>query len=311
MIDDLLKVGDEVTITIPKENRDWGYNPCPDGTKATVLGFSEIYYGRINNCCLKPGVYVNRAWVKLLFDVSAASFVGVDHGPHHTEYSGRLELTDKDEYERRLAEFRKMQEENPNNWRREEFIRELPETPFWEGDKVRVRARLALTVVTGEMPPEQDPTIFTVIGINFHQLDETIMGKNYPAYNISDKLGSGWHTSASEDDMELVERGNVWKFYHNEPLHFTDIKEEASFFLMLGHYDEARNPKTGYYSWTKEEVLEAIQNGIAHSFSLGRGIFEFIWDPPTRITAYKFRNEELGKRIAQATLSGFGLVPTN
>lgn len=43
MIDELMRVGDEVAITIPQENREWGYNPCPDGTKAIILGFSEIY----------------------------------------------------------------------------------------------------------------------------------------------------------------------------------------------------------------------------------------------------------------------------
>ena len=301
MIDELLRIGDEVTITIPKENREWGYNPCPDGTKATVLGFSETYYGRIGNFGFKPGVYVNRCWVKL----------HMEDGREHTEFSSRLEPTDKNEYEHRVAEFRKAQQEKPNDWHNnKEFIRELPETPFWEGDKVRVHARLALTVVTGEMPPEHDPEIFTIVEIDFHYLNEkTTIGTKYPAYKISDKLGSGWHTSANEDDMKLVERGNVWKFYHGEPLQFADIKEEAAFFMILGHYEEVRNPKTGYYSWTKDEILEAIKSGIVHSFSLGRGIFEFIWDPPTRISAYKFLDTSLGERVRQATIKGFNLQP--
>ena len=36
MIDELMRIGDEVAITIPQENREWGYNPCPDGTKASA-----------------------------------------------------------------------------------------------------------------------------------------------------------------------------------------------------------------------------------------------------------------------------------
>ena len=55
MIGELVKVGDEVAITIPEENRKWGYSPCLDGTKATVLGFSEIYYGRLGNFGFRPG----------------------------------------------------------------------------------------------------------------------------------------------------------------------------------------------------------------------------------------------------------------
>jgi len=58
MIDDTVRIGDEVIVTIPKENRDWGYNPCPDGTKATVLGFSETHHSRIDELGIKPGVYV-------------------------------------------------------------------------------------------------------------------------------------------------------------------------------------------------------------------------------------------------------------
>jgi hypothetical protein len=96
-----LRVGDEVAITIPQENREWGYNPCPDGTKATILGFSEIHYGRLGNFGFKPGVYVNRACVN----------VRLPDGKEYSEYSGRLELTDKDEYERRLAAFRKPRQE--------------------------------------------------------------------------------------------------------------------------------------------------------------------------------------------------------
>lgn len=301
MIEEVLRIGDEVTLTIPEENRQWGYNPCPDGTNATVLGFSETYYGRIGNLGFKPGVYVNRYWVKL----------HMQDGREHTEFIARLELADKNEYERRVTEFSKAQQEGPRDFHdNKEFIRELPETPFWEGDKVHVNARLALTVVTGEMPPDYDPDIFTIVGIEFYRLNQkTKIGTKYPAYNISDKLGSGWHTSANEDDMKLIKRGNVWKFYHGEPLQFADIREEADLFMMLGRYKEVRNPKTGYYSWTKEEVLEAIKNGTVHTFSLGRGIFEFIWDPPTRISAYEFMDVNLGERVRQATIKGFNLQP--
>lgn len=244
LIEDILQIDDEVSITIPRENRAWGYNPFPDGTKAEVIGFDEIIYGRLNSHGLKPGVYVNRSWVKLK----------LEDGCLHHEHSDRLKLSDQVEYKRRVKEW---QESAPKHWyQQEEFIRELPETPFWEGDKVRVRARTALDVITREMPPEHDPEIFVVTRIDFNQLNKYIVtarGKRgkYPAYEISDKLGAGWNTSASEDNMELVERGNVWKFYHGEPLNFENLREEASFFERLGHTEEVRNPFTGVFSWKK------------------------------------------------------------
>lgn len=296
MIDELARIGDEVTVTIEKENRDWGYNPCPDGTRATILGFSEIHYGRIHNFGFKPGVYVNRAWAK----------VRLPDGKEYSEWLGRLELTNKDEYEHRLTAFRKLQREQPD-WHNKEFLRELPETPFWEGDFVRVSGRSAITSVHSEMPPDHDPDIFQIVGIDYHYLAErTQAGTKYPAYRISDKLTAGWQTYANEDDMVLVERGPIWRFFHNEPVTFSNIEEEAQFFESLGHTEEVRNPANGLYTWTKEEVLDAIQSGVAHGFSM----YTIPFSGKPSIRAKRFKNEDLGQRVAQATLEGFGLAPS-
>jgi len=127
---------------------------------------------------------------------------------------------------------------------------------------------------------------------------------NYPAYEISDRLGSGWHTSANADDIALLERGPVWKYYHGEPITFNSIEEEATFFDLLGHDDEVRNPINGKYSWTEKEVLDAIQKGFVHGFSIS----DSIGTGTPRITALHFRDEELGRRVAQATLQGFKMI---
>jgi len=296
MIGEVLRVGDEVSITVPQENRDWGYNPCPDATRAVVLGFSEIHYGRINNFGFEPGVYPNNSWVKLR----------LEDGRESIEFASRLELTDKGEYERRVAELRELNQVDPDSWhKRKEFIRDLPETPFWEGDVVLVHKLVPIAVVSKEMLPESGPEVFVVVGIDYAYLDEkTTVGTKYPAYRISDQLNAGWYTSASEDEMELVERGLIWKYHHGEPLQFADIKEEASFFQMLGLTEEVRNPANGLFKWTKDEVLAAIQEGIVHGFSMSSGFF----GTKPIISARRFRDEELGKRVAQATLEGFGLA---
>lgn len=293
MIEDLVRIGDLVSITIPKENRAEGYNPFPDGTTATVLGFSEIAWGRINNCGYQPGYYVNRAWVK----------IQLGDGREMMEYAGRLSLVDQSEYDQRLVEFRRLQQERPNDWNNREFLRDLPETPFWEGDFVRVKGRRGLTVLTSEMPPDHDPDVLQVVRVDYYRLTALCNdGSPYPAYDISSKLGGGWHTSASEPEMTLVERGLVWKHFHGEPITFASLQEEAAFYDMLGETIEMRNPANGLYSWTKEQVLDAIRVGHVHGFNISGGFF----GTGPSICAKRFKNEELGQRVAKVTLEGFG-----
>jgi len=288
MISDCLKIGDEVVITIPKDSREWGYNPCPDGTVAVVRGFATIPYGRLSNFGHKPGIYVNREWVTVEFS----------DGRTHSEWVGRMDLVDKAEYQKRVAAFRKLQKSNPNYWRdSKDFIEELPETPFWEGDVVEVTNPKLIQMTKGY------PSI-VVVSIEYSQLnDKTNNGSKWPAYRISDKLMAGWYTYASEDDLKLLERGDIWKYYHKQPISFENIQKEAEFFSMLGHTDEVRNPANELYSWTKDQVLEAIQNGLVHGFAMASGFF----GTSPRVTAIRFRDEELGKRVASATLEGFAL----
>jgi hypothetical protein len=268
MLTETMEVGDQVIIRIPRSLRDGGYDPCPDGTRAEVVGFAEIYYGRIDNFGNKPGVYVNRAWVK-------------------------VRLPDGKEYYESVANLQYRKRPPPGRRRQwgAEFIRELPKTPFWEGDFVRVNG---------------GSVAMQIVGIDYDHLAElTLVGTRYPAYRVSSHLGAGWHEYANDDAMELVERGPVWKFFHDEPVRFSDIKAEAQFFEWLGHTDEVRNPASGRCDdWTKDEVLAAIQRGSVHGFSVSTGFF----GSGPSISAIRFRNEELGQRVARATLQGFGLV---
>ena len=275
MINQLIRVGDVVIITIEGESRAWGYNPCPDGTRATVLGFTEIHYGRLSGVGLPPGVYANRSWVKLR----------LDDGREHTEYHGRLALADAAEYERRLVAFRAHQQEHPDD-RGEEFLRELPETPFWEGDIVRVRM--------------DGPEYYVVVHIDYANLAAATAQGPHPAYRIRHHV-FGHELTVAADDVLLFERGRVWKFFHDEPITFRDLKEEAEFFDRLGHTDEVRNPASGLYAWAINEVLAAIRDGIAHGFTVSSGFF----GTGPGISGKRFRNAELGARVAAATLAGF------
>ena len=286
MLGVLAKEGDLVTITIPKENREWGYNPCPAGeTLAKVLGYSEIHHGRIEGRRGKPGVYINKFWLRLLLPPPDSREI--------TEASCRLELVDEEEYARRLAAYMRTLE-NPNQCQ-EEPLRDLPETPFWEMDWVWAKE--------GPMPPKVYPQLMQVVGIDYHCLNaKRNDGSKFPAYRISSGMGAGWTTSANEDGMSLAERGPVWRYAHGEPVSFPSLEEEAQFFSLIGETEEVRNPQDNLYHWTKEEVLEAIRGGIAHGFTVAKGFFGV----GLYISAKRFDNAELGARVAAATLAGFG-----
>lgn len=91
MLDEILQVGDMVVINVPQENREWGYNPYPDGTIATFLRFSEIAYGWANFYGKEPGMYENTLW----------AYFQLENGEEICEFTGRAELIDSSEAERR------------------------------------------------------------------------------------------------------------------------------------------------------------------------------------------------------------------
>jgi hypothetical protein len=283
MIDNLILIGDIVTLSIDPESRAWGCNPYPDGTVATVIGFGESTWGRVGNCGLKPGTHLCRSAVKCR----------LEDGRVETASSVNVELQDSEEYARRKAGYKY----DPDKDRNADWLRDLPETAFWEGDVVRFK-NPCKDVRFGEV----HPTKRVIQRVNYHHMTQTCNdGSPYPFYDVSDSLNGGWHCSAKEQDLELVERGNVWKHFYGEPLTFADLKEEANFFTSLGHTTEVRNPANGLYKWTLEEVLQGIRDGIVHGFTMGGGWF----GSAPSICATRFHNEELGRRVAAETLKGF------
>lgn len=289
---DHIEPGDTVTITIPEENREWGYNPCPDGTVAHVVEYTEIAHGRIGTRARHPGIYHNTSWVVLK----------MPSGKLHTELASRLTLVDAVERERRKKEFEEFRDANKLTWydtlMEATFKRELPETPAWEGDRIRIT----------EPGHPREGQEYVICGIDYDRLDDKRNdGSKWPAYRFSDSLSGGWHMSASEDDFELVERGQVWKYLHGEPVEFEDIRDEANFHRLLDKYEEVRNPANNLYKWTLEELLDAVQSGAVDGIANSPLPFAIPkeGDLP-RLRATRFHDRDLGERVRQATLKGFG-----
>lgn len=277
MIGEVLRPGDQVVVNIEKESREWGYDPCPDGTVAEVLGFAEHYVGRVG-AHRPPGVYENTSWVKIKFpDPNIA-------GLHHVrqEWSGRLTMLDQVEYERRLEEWRR------NGGKLGGFLlRPLPETEFWEGD-----------VVTSSR--HDDVRVVAVIKFEWMG-DKRADGSPVSIYACSSAIDAGWHVYCDASELTLVERGPIWKHHHGEPIAFPSLEEEARFYSLIGLTEEVRNPANDLFSWTKEEALQALRTGVGHGITVHNGLFG--GSPRTGVIRYL--DEDLGHRVAAYTLENF------
>jgi len=276
-----LELGERVEIRVCSENREWGYNPAPDGTKGVITGFSHISYGRANGIC-EPGVFLNRSWPK----------VALESGDTITISSFHLKSFDTTPRQRLTAQERKQRD----------FVRELPETRFWEGDRVQL------------LNPEKHvtETEFYIASIQYDKLTADTSQKDvkdvHPKYwtNIY-VLTNKWPTgytmhSYGEDDLELIERGWVWKYYHDEAIEFPTLTDEANFYKSLAQVQQVKNPKTGHYGWDSlQDVLDGIEQGLGHAFSAGHGLF----GGGLSHSLWRYDNESLGKRLAEFTLKEF------
>lgn len=265
MLGEFLQIGDKVSITIEKDSRDWGYNPCPDGTIAEVVGFEEIHYGRTKNFGHEPGVYENRSWIKLV----------MPNGKTRSEWIGRLTLVNTADLEQRKKD----------GWRQKNDhirLRDLPETKFWEGDVISCED-LHFEDFGG------DSKRAFIFNINYSYMEsKNVHGDPWPFYDISPDMKGGLTTSRPENAITLTERGNVWKYYHNEPLEFPDLREEADFYYCLGFAKEVRNPRTGNYSWNGyQELRDAVKSGLGDAV-FGKYLYKFNEKCPA----------DLGRRVA-------------
>lgn len=282
MIGEVLVTGDKVVITIPQENREWGYNPCPDGTLATFLYPSEMHCGRKDGY-RAPGVYENHSWLNLL----------LSDGKTLTEFAGRVEMVDHPEYEHRMELRHKARKLDPDFSRKEaKRLRDLPDTPFWEGDIVESKRAYHFY---GKGPLEICTVRYNYIG------EKRVDGSPMPLYDVTPVSNGCGTMSAGDEDLTLIQRGNYWKYYHNEPMVFESLLDEAKFFASIGQSHEIPNPVSGNYDWTKEGALEAIRSGLAHGFAVSSGLF----GGGLYHSVVVFEDEKLGKRVAQATLEGF------
>lgn len=290
-VDRLMVPGDRVIMKMDKESRSYrGDEYPPDGTLGTFLGCKRVtrYRGRVGNDAhfYEPGIYECDGVAIIKWDNGSDKVDGWSH-----------EMLDKVEYKRRFEAWHAI-ENKPHDFG-EHVVRvgDLPETRFWEGDIV------ALTDATGHTLNR-----LRVDSIEFH------WGRNENGFaygvswvdenNVYAKRGS---TNCRSSDLKLIERGNVWKEEHGGTLVFADLLQEANYAQWRGRTEGVRNPANGLYKWTKDEVLAAIQDGIVDAFNLSSGIIASLLQDNARINAIRFKDRDLGERVRQETMLGFGM----
>ena len=291
-VDVILQTGDRVIHNMDKEARSWGRKGPADGTLGTVLGFTKCKTHKarwgLDRYFYSPGVYYQDGVPLILWDDGSSEVSGWDH-----------DLADTVELERRFAAWRK---QNHNHGANHRLLRieDLPETQFFELDIVQLKPG------TQAASSFQDsPKRLRVSSILWHiKPDER--GQAYDVEWIDDdgnyaRCGSTW---LHDNELELLERGNVWREYVNEPLKFADIREELAFAHGTGKVHEQRNPANQLYSWSADEVLAAIRAGTVDSMNLTPGLF----GGKTRPTAYRCEDRDLGERVRAYTIEGFAGV---
>lgn len=287
MLSELMRPGDRVVF---KRGADYYANdgdPAEDGAQGVVRQKIRItnYQERFGLVVREPGVY----------ELDGPAIVEWDNGLVSQPNGYKLEMVDTDEYERRRKEYHARVKEvgwvaADAEYDNRVRIGDLPTSKAWEQDFIKI--------VTTRHGIEYG----VIAGIDYYHRDEP--GKVTYRFDITDenKNITGGQTYAREDEIEVLERGNVYKHYNGEPVTFKDLQEEAAFYACLGHSTDVRSPVSGNYGWTMKDALQAIKDDLVDSISLqgvpfGMGI--------KNVRCSRFKDRDLGKRLQAETLKGF------
>ena len=269
------RVGDRVRIKVAKHDDEY-CPPAPSGSEGVVVGFTEMDYGRNNYGGRRPGIYTNDNY----------SYVKLDNGKEVELGTFNLEFVDPTLDEIRIGENRKRVaevgvHEHCRLLDEEKFLRDLPETDFYEHDLVEYQSDR----------PYRSPEKGKITRVEYlKQYDPR--KRNIITYSI--KLDeSGTVMWIEPERIKLIERGSIWKYYHNEPLSFDSIPAEYEFWKAVGKVKYISNPKTNNYRWSENEAEAFVLNDKAHGWT-GKG------SPLSKgsdIQVFFMEDEEFGKKV--------------
>lgn len=293
-----LRVGDKITVRADdpwfRGSQSEGKR-YPAGSEGEIVGFAVQSVCRFSSRRRKPGIYVDQEWPY----VRLAGAVDV-----RRIRANYLQLADEEAVARIEQQRRDVPERSNLHGA---FIRDLPDTDVWEGDIVRPKFWLlkdmSKKVSRNSVPGLKDAFVINWMNYVPHPGDIYETLDVPPRFSIADRFFRESAGGFYATDLDLLERGNLWRRDHGEPVSFRDLAEEAFFLCHLGEID-----KTGSLSFsTKEEAVAAVRTGPWHGV---RYYDEFTgWGSSTGYEVVRYLDQEAGKRIAEATLATGFLIP--
>lgn len=306
----LLRVGDAVRV----HGHDVHSDPRPDefeglrypvGRDGVVVGYTVKSVCRFNRFPkLAAGIYQDPEW----------PLVRVGEWDVRRIRANYLSLP-KDTWEERLARHRADHPEFNGYGPR---LCDLPDTDVWEGDIVEFQSRPYTERPKARGKPfpggfPDRPDAFVVSWMSFHQhapgdLVESL--DHLPRYALSDRLfrRSGGYYYPFE--LDVVERGNLWRRAHGEPAVFRDLAEEAAFALRVGEAHKVRG--TGAYvdrASARVAAVKLVEAGEGDGMLFYSDFYG--WGSDDGYTVLRFADRSLGDRVREATLSGTFEVPSD
>ncbi|OGZ07235.1 MAG: hypothetical protein A3C13_04310 [Candidatus Lloydbacteria bacterium RIFCSPHIGHO2_02_FULL_50_11] len=99
--------------------------------------------------------------------------------------------------------------------------------------------------------------------------------------------------------LKLLERGNIWKLEHGEPLSFANLDEEAGFYKSLGMSQKVIFTDTESELWPFGGGIRELQHGRADQL--------IVKDRKNQeVVLIKYDNAEFGNRMRAAELARLG-----
>jgi hypothetical protein len=154
-----------------------------------------------------------------------------------------------------------------------ELVRDLPDTPFWEDDVVEVF----------------DGRRGYVSTIDYLEVEKP--GSDRPVYKVR---FANYAENFHRRSLDLVERGNVWKFYHGEEMEFESAADEARFYHRISQATSVTNTAHGTSTFPWEQAVEILRNGDAdmiwHNWAVA------VADPGYDVECYVIDDPDVGER---------------
>lgn len=285
VLDRYLRLGDVVAVQMDPESRAYGQGKeTVDGLVGIVIAFKRYtnFRARIGDFGMKPGEYLCNGGAVIAWSNGTNSGVSAHDIRWYENHEAKKIERQQDKAWNEAYEF-------------DAWIKELPELPFWEHDIVEL---------VSKHRSHWNSPIVRVQRIDYHRIgDKRNDGSPMPIYDCTPVEPGHGSSSFEETELVLVERGKLWKWFHDErdQIVWKDIAEEISFHSSLGLTEQIHCEQSGSYSWPLSAILPALKAGTIDTVTRSHGFF----GGASSGNAIKINDADLAERARAETTKGF------